>query len=69
MSRTIAVSFILAGFIIAVPLAYTIATMNDEALLQLLRWGLVILLLITGSILTATGLILLKGIDGSSGED
>jgi len=69
LSRAVAVSFIVAGFAIAVPVSYIIATMSDDDLLQLIRWGLVAVLVAAGSILTATGLILLKGIGSASGED
>lgn len=52
---------ILTGFILAVPAAYIIARASDEELLRLIRTLLVLSLLGAGSLLGATGLLLLRG--------
>ncbi len=56
--RKLGLLLIAAGFVIAVPAAYTVATMSDEQLLRLIRALIVLALISLGSLAGATGIIL-----------
>ena len=49
------------GFLLAVPAAYLVARASDEELLRLIRALFVLTLLSLGSLLGATGLLLVRG--------
>jgi len=69
VSKALGALFAAAGFLLAVPAAYLVATMSDEEFIRLARWSVVVLLVVGGSILTATGIIILRGLGGRSGEE
>ena len=54
------IALALAGFLLAVPAAYLVARASDEELLRLIRALMVLSLLGIGSLLGATGMLLLR---------
>jgi len=57
-ARALAAALVVAGFILAVPAAYAVATLSDEDLLRLVRIILVLALITLGGLLGGTGLAL-----------
>lgn len=51
----------LTGFILAVPLAYAVIVASDETFIKILKLLTLIIFVIIGSLLTATGIIILSG--------
>jgi len=57
-TRALAAALVAAGFILAVPAAYIVATLSDDDLLRLVRLILVLALITLGGLLGGTGLAL-----------
>jgi len=58
-TKTLGIMLFLLGFILAVPLAYTVATLNYEQIVRLVKAIIILGLITLGVLLGSTGLVLL----------
>ena len=69
MSRTIGLTLIIIGLVTGIVIPYALATMDRETLIEVFRWTTIVLMILIGGVLTATGYIIIKDTNKRYGEN